>query len=74
MAATEGGGGVGDAGGKSPAVDGLGTPESPLFGVVASSCPSVGFQRGHFFASAESSGISTISLSSHSKRLNGKVS
>jgi hypothetical protein len=59
--------GVGGSGGTGAEslVDGFGA----LVGVVASSLQSGGFQRGHFFASAESSGTSTISLSLRSKTL-----
>jgi len=42
-------------------------------GVAAASEFSGGFQRGHFFASVESSGTSTISLSSRSQKLIRKV-
>lgn len=40
----------------------------PLLDVAPSSWPSGGFQRGHFLASFESSGTSTISLSLRSQR------
>jgi hypothetical protein len=62
--------GVGGSGGTGAEslVDGFGVPES-LIGVVASSLQSGGFQRGHFLASTESSGTSTISLLLRSKTL-----
>jgi hypothetical protein len=56
-----------DAAGASSAVGDVGMPEPPSRG-AASSALSGGFQRGHFLASAESSGTSTISLSLHSQR------
>ena len=49
-------------------VDGVGMPE-PLSCGTGSSWPFGGFQRGHFLASAESSGTSTTSLSLRSQRL-----
>lgn len=55
--------------GAASSVDGVGVPE-PEPEPCVSFWPFGGFQRGHFFASAESSGTSTISLSSRSQRLN----
>jgi hypothetical protein len=52
--------GAGADGGSS--MDGVGVPRPLSRGTAASFWPSGGFQRGHFFASAESSGTSTISL------------
>ena len=57
------------AAGGTSSVDGAGVPEPLSCGTAASFWPSGGFQRGHFFASAESSGTSTISLSLRSQRL-----
>ena len=63
-----------DAMGKS-AGDGVAAvlPVESSSGVAAASKFSGGFQRGHFFASVESSGTSTISLSSRSPKLIRKV-
>jgi hypothetical protein len=58
--------------GGGSSVDGVGVPDPLPCGTAASFWPSGGLQRGHFFASAESSGTSTISLSLRSQRLNGK--
>lgn len=64
------------AAGGGSSVDGVvGVREPRSCGTAAASFwlwPSGGFQRGHFFASAESSGTSTISLSLRSQRLNRK--
>jgi hypothetical protein len=63
---------VAAAAGGGSAVDGVGVPEPLPRGTAASFWPSGGFQKGHFFASAESSGTSTISLSLRSQRLKQK--
>ena len=66
----DGAGGGGGTGGESLA-DGFDAPSS-LVGVACaavSSLPSGGFQSGHFFASAESSGTSSTSLSLRSNTL-----
>jgi hypothetical protein len=60
---------AGAGAGAGSSVDGVGVPEPLSCGTAASIWPSGGFQRGHFFASAESSGTSTISLSLRSQRL-----
>jgi hypothetical protein len=60
------------AAGGGSSVDGVGVPEPLSRGIAASFWPSGGFQRGHFFASAESSGTSTVSLSLRSQRLKQK--
>jgi hypothetical protein len=52
-------------------VDGAAMPRR-LLDVAASSWPSGGFHRGHFLASFESSGTSTISLSLRSQRSIGR--
>jgi hypothetical protein len=62
-----------DAAGGGSSVGGVGVPEPLSCGTAAASFwPSGGFQRGHCFASAESSGTSTISLSLRSQRLKQK--